>query len=282
MVTAGAVFHVVDSVPGHLKGRMIGYFGLPGFVMLASGPSLAEVFQKFGGIRGTFLAILGFYSSMIWILRRLPESLQRQDLPSEPFSKIFQQNFFKRKSILVLSFNFGFCYSIWQSFLAPVLSPLGAGAVSSFGLGYGVGAVLTRLGISQFLETEKRRLAAVSGLIRGLPGCTSRALSSLATRRVGPLHRDEPRCPLSGVHSVGTRSGMSLYISSSSLGLFVGPPLWGFLADRTGYGWVFAAAGATVVAATVVFIAFEWRAPMILKERGRSKTTRRRARSSRA
>ena len=130
--------------------------------------------------------------------------------------------------------------------------------------------MLTRLGISQFLETEKRRLAAVSGLIlygvclAALPqvyrvwqlgglglfmgmshGVYYPALSSIAAERF---------------HSVGTRSGMSLYISSSSLGLFVGPPLWGFLADRTGYGWVFAAAGATVVAATVVFIAFEWRA----------------------
>src|SRR4030095_7476978 len=50
MVTAGVVFHLVDSVPPHLKGRMLGYYGLPGFVMLAAGPSLAEFFQTFSGI----------------------------------------------------------------------------------------------------------------------------------------------------------------------------------------------------------------------------------------
>jgi len=270
MVTAGVVFHLVDSVPHHLKGRMLGYFGLPGFVMLAAGPSLAEFLQKFGGIGGTFLAILGIQGGMIWIIRRLPESLQRQDLPSLPFLQGFKQDFLKLKSILCFSFSFGFCFSVWQSFLAPALSHLGGGAVSLFGLGYGVGAVLTRMGISQFLETEQRRLAAVSTLIlygvclAALPqvsevwqlgglgivigmshGTYYPALSALAAERFQPA---------------GTGTAMSLYISSSSLGMFVGPPVWGFVADRTGYGWIFAGAGATIIAATLVFVASEWRA----------------------
>jgi len=270
MVTAGVVFHLVDSVPRHLKGRMLGYFGLPGFVMLAAGPSLAEFFQKISGIGGTFLAILGIHGSMIWIIRQLPESLQRQDLPSVPFSKGFKQDFLRLKSILCFSFGFGFCFSVWQSFLAPALSPLGGGAVSLFGLGYGAGAVLTRLGISQFLETEQRRLAAVSSLmlygvcLAGLPqvsqvwqlGCLGLfigmshgiyypALSAIAAERFEPA---------------GTGTAMSLYISSSSLGMFVGPPVWGFLADRAGYGWIFAGAGAAIVASTLFFVASEWRA----------------------
>jgi MFS family permease len=270
MVTAGVVFHLMDSVPQHLKGRMLGYFGLPGFVMLAAGPSLAEFFQKFGGIGGTFLAILGIHGSMIWIIRQLPDSLQRQDLPSTPFFKGFKQNFSKLKSVLSFSFGFGFCFSVWQSFLAPALSPLGGGAVSLFGLGYGVGAVLTRMGISQFLETEQRRLAAVStlmlygvclaalpqvsevwqlgglGIVIGMShGIYYPALSAIAAERFQPT---------------GTGTAMSLYISSSSLGMFVGPPVWGFVADRAGYGWIFAGAGAAIVAATLAFVASEWRA----------------------
>jgi len=58
----------------------------------------------------------------------------------------------------------------------------------------------------------------------------------------------------------GTGTAMSLYISSSSLGMFVGPPVWGFVADRAGYGWIFAGAGAAIVAATLAFVASEWRA----------------------
>ena len=270
MVTAGVVFHLVDSVPPYLKGRMLGYFGLPGFVMLAAGPSLAEFFQKFGGISGTFLAILGIHGSMIWIIRGLPESLQRQHLPSVQFFKGFKQNFLKLKAVLCFSFVFGLCLSAWQSFLAPALSPLGGGAVSLFGLGYGVGAVLTRMGISQFLETEQRRIVAIAsvslygvclatlpqvsqvwqlgglGIIMGMShGIYYPALSAIAAERFQPA---------------GTGTAMSLYISSSSLGLFVGPPVWGFLADRTGYGWIFAGAGATAVASTLAFVLSEWRA----------------------
>jgi MFS family permease len=273
MVTAGALFHLVHSVPPYLRGRMIGYFGLPGFVMLAAGPLLAESLQGLIGIGGTFLGILVIFAAMFWIVRKLPESLQRQDLPAEPFVQAVKQNFFKLRPILFFSFVFGLCFSGWQSFIAPAVSTVGSGAVSAFGLGYGAGAVLTRLGISQRLETGPRRLAAISSLVAygicvsfipqvfqvwhlGVLGFISGmshglyypALSSIAAERF---------------HASGTASAMSLYISSSSLGMFVGPPLWGALADRTGYGWMFVAAGATVVAATVVFLFFEVRNPMV-------------------
>ncbi|MCI0418200.1 MAG: MFS transporter [Acidobacteria bacterium] len=269
MVTAGAIFHLVDAVPRHLRGRMIGYFGLPGFVMLAAGPFLAEFFQKLMGLSGTFLAILGIFAVMFWILGQLPGSMQREDLPSESFIQGFKQNFFRLRSILMFSLVFGFCFSVWQSFMAPAVSRLGAGAVSVFGLGYGMGAVLTRLGISQRLETGRRRLAAISSLVAygaclacipqashtwqlsllGLLGGMSHgvyypALSSIASERF---------------HASGTASAMSLYISSSSLGMFAGPPLWGALTDRTGYSWTFAAAGGMLIIATLVFIVTEWK-----------------------
>jgi DHA1 family multidrug resistance protein-like MFS transporter len=269
MVTAGALFHLVDSVPSYLRGRMIGYFGLPGFVMLAAGPLLAEFFQGLMGIGGTFSAILAIFAAMFWIVRKLPESLQRQDLPAEPFARAVKQNFFKLRRILFFSFFFGFCFSVWQSFMAPAVSTVGTGAVSAFGLGYGMGAVLTRLGISQRLETGPSRLAAIAslvaygvclsfipqashvwhlgvlGLISGMShGVYYPALSSIAAERF---------------HTSGTGSAMSLYISSSSLGMFVGPPVWGTLADRTGYGWIFVAAGGTVATATLVFLFLEAR-----------------------
>lgn len=269
MVTAGALFHLVDSVPSHLKGRMIGYFGLPGFVMLAGGPLLAELLEKYGGFRGPFVAITVIFGSILWLVRRLPESLQRQDLPAESFAHGFRQNFFKLKGILAFSLVFGFCFSAWQSFLAPAANSLGVGAVSSFGFGYGAGAVVTRLGISQRLETQRRRIVAIAGLIV-YGACLALIPHALTVWQLGILGF------LSGMghgvyypaltsiaaerfHSSGTGSAMSLYISASSLGLFVGPPFWGFLADRTGYGCVFASAGATLAGATLLFIILETR-----------------------
>ena len=40
MVSMAVLIVLVNSVPVHLKGRMMGYFGLPGFVMLGVGPVL--------------------------------------------------------------------------------------------------------------------------------------------------------------------------------------------------------------------------------------------------
>lgn len=271
LVIAGAVFHLVGAVPAHLKGRMLGYFGLPGFVMLAAGPSLSELLKKVGGIGGTFAGVLAIFLLLVLVLRRLPESMQREDLPSEPLAQTFRENFLRLKSILVYSFSFGFCYSVWQSFLAPSLTHLGSGAVSTFGLGYGAGAIASRLGISQRLELGSRRLAAIAtlsiygislamlpqvsriwhlgvlALLIGLShGVYYPALSSLAAERF---------------HQSGTGTAMSLYISSSSFGQFLGPPVWGFMADLTDYRWIFAAAGGTLVLSTVAFL-FSERRPL--------------------
>lgn len=267
LVISGAVFHLADSVPVHLKGRMLGYFGLPGFVMLAGGPSLSELLKKLGGIGGTFAGVLVVYLALIVILRRLPRSLQREDLPAEPLVQTFKENFARLKSILVYSFAFGFCYSVWQSFLSPSLSHLGGGAISIFGVGYGAGAIMSRLGLSQQLETGSRRFAAIASLsvygvclallpqsvqiwhlgvlslLIGLShGVYYPALSSLAAERF---------------HQSGTGTAMSLYMSSSSLGQFLGPPVWGVLADLTAYRWIFAAAGGTLVVTTVAFVMSE-------------------------
>lgn len=270
LVIIGAISHLADSVPVHLKGRMLGYFGLPGFVMLAAGPSLSEILKKFGGIGGTFAGVLVIFLTLVVILRRLPESLERKDLPSESLVQEFKKNFLRLKSILAYSFGFGFCYSVWQSFLAPSLSHLGAGAISTFGVGYGMGAIVSRLGISQRLETGSRRLAAIAslsvygvclallpqssriwqlGLLALLIGLSHGvyypALSSLAAERF---------------HPSGTGTAMSLYMSASSLGQFLGPPVWGLLADLTAFGWIFAAAGATLVVASLAFVMNEMNA----------------------
>lgn len=103
LVIAGAVFHLVDSVPAYLRGRMLGYFGLPGFVMLAGGPSLSEVLKNFGGMGGTFSGVLVIYLMLVVIVRRLPESLQREHSLSEPLMQAFKDNFLRLKSILVYS-----------------------------------------------------------------------------------------------------------------------------------------------------------------------------------
>jgi MFS family permease len=70
------------------------------------------------------------------------------------------------------------------------------------------------------------------------------SLSSIAAERFHPLHAGQ---------------AMSLYISASALGMFVGPPIWGALADRTGYPLMFVLAGAVLAVSALTFVFFQRR-----------------------
>ena len=269
LISTGALIQLIRSVPMELRGRMIGYFGLPGFIMLGVGPFLAERLVRWWGFAGPFGLVLVIFLLLAGILARLPRPLDPEQRKHEPFVAAFQANFPRLKAPLVMSFFFGLCFSSWHTFLAPVTGDLGAGAVSSFGLGYAVGAIGTRLGISQRLDTGRRRLAAIAtlifygiglalvphgsnlwqigtvGLLCGLAhGIYYPAMSSIAAERFHPLH---------------TGQGMTLYTSVSSLGMFLGPPIWGRLADLGGYGLLFGVAGAALAVNAVVFIAIQSR-----------------------
>jgi MFS family permease len=263
MVSAGALIQLIQTVPQHLKGRMIGYFGLPGFIMLGIGPLAAEWVVYAWGFQGTFVLILVLFIAIFWILTRLPRQLIR-DTRRRSFREAVRVSYPRLRPILWFSIFFGLCAASWNSFLAPAVVAVGAGAVSSFGLGYAVGAVATRLGLSHRLDSGHRRLIAMCILLpyggalamvphAGLPwhllliglvcgighGVYYPSLSSIAAERFHPLYPGQ---------------GMSLYISASNLGMFLGPPLWGLLADRSGFALVFAAAGLVLTSSTLVFV----------------------------
>ena len=267
LILAGALINLVSSVPQGLRGRMMGYFGLPGFVVLGVGPFLGETLVKYTGFVGAFSTIVVFSLLIAWILRGLPRPLSVSK--REPFLKALHISLPRLTPVLIFSASFGFCVSIWSSFLAPAVAGIGAGAISAFGFGYGSGAMLTRLGLSQWLDTHDRRLLAISTLVAyalGLAlipqsagvwqlGCVGLlcgmchgvyypALSALASERFHPLH---------------TGQGMSLYAAASSLGFFIGPPVWGFLTDHSSYKLTFASAGLLLVLSVVTFVAFESR-----------------------
>lgn len=281
MIFAGALMHLLKSVPIHLKGRMMGYYGLPGFVMMGVGPLFSEWFAYRWGFRGIFLAIPLIFAALAWILSRLPRPLEPRGTRRQPFSEALRASVPSLRPVLFFSVIFGLCFSAWNSFLAPAVRSVGTGAVSSFGLGYGLGAVTTRLGLSHHLDTGPRRLVAIStllvysaslalipqafaiwqlvalGLICGMVhGTYYPSLSSLAAEQFHPLHEGQ---------------AMSLYVSASALGMFLGPPLWGALADSAGYPIMFAAAGSILAINTSTFVVSE-RREMARRRLSRSST----------
>ena len=275
MIWTAALTLLVNSVPAHLKGRMMGYFGLPGLVMWGVGPSVAEWLIRQWGYEATFASIPVVFILMAWILSRLPRPLAPKEMRRQPFSQAMRATLPGLKFILTLPIFFGFCISAWHTFLAPTVHLIGEGAVSSFGLGYACGAVTTRLGLSFRLDFGIRRLVGISsllayglclaliphaalswhliavGLVCGMShGLYFPSLSSIATERFHPLHSGQ---------------AMGLYSSASSLGMFLGPPLWGAVADVTGYSVMFAASGTLLGIYATVFVLIQWRHMRVIR-----------------
>lgn len=270
LISSGALIQLTQSVPMERKGQVIGYFGLPGFVMIGVGPLLAEWLVYAWGFQTSFVLILVSFALTGWLLWRLPESVAEVVArPRTPFHIVLKASFVRLERILVFSVFFGLCFSCWNGFLAPTVRELGAGAVSSFGTGYALGAVVTRLGLSGSIGTHRRRLIAISslfaysvglvliphanvgwnllviGLVCGMGhGIYYPSLSSLAAERFHPLYPGQ---------------GMSLYVSASGLGHFIGPPIWGALADLFGYTLIFLLSGLLLALSTLVFISAEGR-----------------------
>ncbi|RPJ59482.1 MAG: MFS transporter [Acidobacteria bacterium] len=269
LISSGALIELTQSVPMERKGQVIGYFGLPGFVMIGIGPLLAEWLVYIGGFQTSFLLILVSFALTGWLLLRLPQSLVDAPASRTPFYIVLKASFVRLKRILVFSIFFGLCFSCWNGFLAPTVRGLGAGAVSSFGTGYALGAVVTRLGLSHSMGTHRRRLIAISslfaygaglvliphayaswnllviGAVCGMGhGIYYPSLSSLAAERFHPLYQGQ---------------GMSLYVSASGLGHFMGPPIWGALADKFGYSLIFLLSGSLLALAVATFVTAESR-----------------------
>ncbi|RPJ84851.1 MAG: MFS transporter [Acidobacteria bacterium] len=269
LISSGALIELTQSVPMERKGQVIGYFGLPGFVMIGIGPLLAEWLVYIGGFQTSFLLILVSFVLTGWLLLRLPQSLVDAPASRTPFRIVLKASFVRLERILVFSIFFGLCFSCWNGFLAPTVRALGAGAVSSFGTGYALGAVVTRLGLSHSIGTHRRRLIAISslfaygaglvliphayaswnllviGAVCGMGhGIYYPSLSSLAAERFHPLYQGQ---------------GMSLYVSASGLGHFMGPPIWGALADKFGYSLIFLLSGSLLALAVATFILAESR-----------------------
>ena len=268
LVMTGAMVQMIQSVPIQLRGRMLGYFGLPGFVMLGLGPAISEWLVYRWGFDAVFVALIVVFALIGFLLYRLPGStLVGKNSPIR-LMQALRLSFPALRPILFFSAFVGLCLSTWQSFLAPTVRSLGPGAVSNYGIGYAIGAVITRGGISHLIESRASRLVGISTLFLYGTGLTLiplvnqsshlalvgfmcgsshglyfPSLSSIATDRFHPTH---------------TGQGLSLYLSASSLGMFIGPPVWGLIADQTGHASIFSAAGSLLALGTTVFIAWLW------------------------
>ena len=267
LISSAALIELTKTVPVELKGRIIGYFGLPGFVMIGLGPAICEWLVYTWGFGATFLLILIVFLLTAWLLARLPRSYDRPSGLRQPFLAVVRATFVPLQTILIFSTMFGLCHSSWNSFLAPAVRHLGTGAVSSFGTGYACGAIFTRLGFSHRLDTRARRLTGVGmllpfavclGLIPFASAAWQLALIGLgAGMGHGIFYPSLSSIAAERFHPLFPGQGMSLYVSASGFGLFAGPPIWGMMVDEFSYRAVFVTAAIVMAVSTVTFIVSE-------------------------
>ena len=264
MVTAGALVRLTQSVPQRLRGRYMGYFGLPGFVMIGLGPALSEWLEYWWGPQGSFVVVLVVYAVIAWLLSRLPADLPPGGNRNIPFWTGASASFPRLGSILAFLTCFAMCNSCWQSLLAPAVKGAGQGAVSGFGVGYAVGAVATRLGLSHRFDAGVRRMQAMYLLVPyglGLfliPYATSgwqlAAIAAVCGIGHGMFYPSLSSIATDRFHPEYPGQAMSLYISAYSLGMFIGPPVWGAIADAAGYKTAFAVSGAVLLTGVAAFV----------------------------
>ena len=262
LIAGGVVVHLVRSTPPALRGRVVSYFGVPGLVMMAIGPLLAEILMSRWGMAPIFLSVPLTFLLVAGLIWRLPRPLA-SGFRREAFWESFRANVPTLKPILFFSTLFGICFSTWHSFLAPAVKSIGAGGVSSFSMGYGLGALATRIGISRRLDTGSRRLLVQSGPVRIGPGADSAAGQTWHLMLVGLICGASHGVFYPGYTSIAadrfhpryTGAAMSLYMSASLLGMFLGPLIWSQVGQLAGYAGIFGCAGFLLAASSVGFVA---------------------------
>lgn len=261
---SGVLYLFLDRLPMRLRAKAIGYYGLPGVAMAMVGPAIAENLERNWGILPVVTLVLLVFCVLFIGILKFNEIPRRESESATPIVGHFGEIVSRGYGAFMVFMVLGACSSVWQTFLAPLVIGLGPGALSSFAIGHGSGAVLSRLSASSRVDHGRPRLAAILalivyggglalipkayfgwqlatlGLVTGVTyGLAFVAIISLAIERMLP---DET--------SVGT----AFLLASIGLGGFFGPPIWGVIADNFGYDTAFVLAGSVLAVSVAVFV----------------------------
>lgn len=266
-VYSGVMYILLDSLPVGDRAKAIGYYGLPGLAMSIVGPAIAEILERYWGVASILLLVSPVFCGLYFAIWKFTDTSDPQDVSTVTSVAKLGEIVTRTYIILILLMSLGACASVWQTFLAPLVVLLGPGALSNFAIGHGLGAIVSRLGLSARVDNGNTRLAAILGLILyggGLAlipmatfgwqfiliglvtgvtyGLAFVAIISLAIERMPPRET-----------SVGT----AFLLASIGLGGFLAPPVWGVLVDNFGYNVTFVSAGCTLMVSALVFVIVE-------------------------
>lgn len=267
-VYSGVLYLLLDGVLLADRAKTIGFYGLPGVAMSIVGPAIAETIERYWGVVAILSLVAPVFCVLLVGIWKLRDSTKHQDVSVASSVGQWQSTGTKIHIILMLMISVGACSSVWQTFLAPLVTHLGPGALSNFAIGHGLGAIMSRLSLGARIDKGKARLAAVLGLVFFGGGLTllPKAHFGWQFAIIGLVSGITYGLAFIAVISLAfekmlpqeTTVGTALLLASIGLGGFLGPPIWGAVVDKFGYNVCFILAGCALTVASLAFVVVEF------------------------
>lgn len=252
-----------DLSPASRRTEGIALFGVSGHLAGALGVLLGEQILRWGGYHALFKAGAGLAGLSVLVSFSIREpSGQGEALPEEPFLKMATKRAIRIP--LAATFAFGVGMASYMVFLKPYAFSVGMNSVAYFFLAYSLTAVAVRLigadwpdrfGLKSVLYPAQLSLAAGVVLIFLLPSPAGLVFSGLLCGvGHGFIFPILSVLVVSREHEARRGSLMTLFTLLYDLGLLVGAPLLGLIANRHGYPGMFILAALVVFASWLLFL----------------------------
>jgi predicted MFS family arabinose efflux permease len=252
-----------DLSPASRRTEGIALFGVSGHLAGALGVLLGEQILRWEGYHALFKvgAGLAALSVLVSFSIREPAS-EREAFPEEAFLKMAMNRAIRIP--LAATFAFGVGMTSYMVFLKPYAFSVGMGSISYFFLAYSLTAVAVRLigadwpdrfGLKSVLYPAQLSLAigVVFIFLRPSPAglVFSGLLCGIGHGFIFPILSV---LVISRQHEARRGSLMTLFTLLYDLGLLVGAPLLGLMANRQGYPTMFIVAALAVFSSWLLFL----------------------------
>ena len=276
MYMTGALVYLADVSTAANRGRLIGFNQGALLFGQSIGPGLGGLIAEQFGIRAPFFFIAGSTAlASLYSFVRLEETRPERVVETEPTAGTKTSSAWRRlltspifMVVALVNFAVFFSRATSRNTLMPLVG------VDVYGLSLGeIGAVLTVMALinlamlpsASLVSDRHGRVTAIAPSLVGtavalgvlaLAGnvtgfLVGAGILALATSLLGPA----PAAFAADVVPAEIRGfSLGLFRTAGDLGLLVGPPLLGAIADVGGYGWAFGANALVVAVVAVVFL----------------------------
>jgi MFS family permease len=255
-----------DFAPEKSLAKSMGIIGVAGLVANALGPTLAEEIIHRWGFGGLFDAAVVFFAlalACMFFVREKPRA-GRPESPAAAGPGLLKR--IPARMLLIIGampIIHGAVRGTMIYFIAPFGRSIRLGRVGPFFLVFSLAAILTRLSIADLSDRYgRKRIVLLSAVIISLNLALISLLNSygllLLAGFLGGLGQGLifPALSTYIIDFLGRENkglAISLYLSLFDVGMGIGSPLFGWVSDIAGFRTMYLAAGAFLLATSIMF-----------------------------